>query len=134
MAKLSATVITEQQITLTPEQKLQLQRELKVFEGLQREFEDSEEARDAQLAHVAAIREKIGAKTIDLGNGYRTTGVDGGTNSTVNKKRLFALITPDQYESCKDTKPKKGHELITTPSDKPKKPRKGADVENNDRE
>lgn len=134
MPKLQTTVVVAQTIELTVEQKTQLQQELKVFEGLQREAEENEELLDAQVAHITKLREKIGAKTIDLGNGYRTTGVDGGVSVTVNKKKLFALITPDQYEACKDSKPKKGHELVTTPSDKPKKPRKGADVENSDRE
>lgn len=109
------------EVELDPALQLKLLQELKVYEALKAEAEENAEMLGAMKARIESIREECGAKKIHLPGGYGVTRVDGGTSTTLAKKKVYALgISKAQLDACYTTKPKKPHTLVILPGDEAK--------------
>lgn len=106
---------------LTPTQRAQLMRELKVYEALKDELAEAERDLAVSKSIVEGLREELGIASITPEPGYHITLVDGQTSQSLDKPALMKAfkITPKQWAGFVRSKPKKAYTLITLPKDAP---------------
>lgn len=115
---------TEQDITLTPQQRAALELEFHVYESLVEELAETQAAVDVSKAELARLRETLGVKSVGFG-GYRITRTkDSETNKLDRKKLLAQGVLQSQLDKATVKGVRKGHELITLPGDAAKDAKK----------
>ena len=119
MVNLSQTTEATVELEIEPVLKASIRKNLRLYASLKGQLDAAKEAVDAQLAHLEMLREQTGAKSVWLDGYGRITQVDGGTSSSLNWKKLFALgVTPAMKALATVTKPKRGHTLVTLPGER----------------
>lgn len=110
--------VEEQVVELNESQKQLLLREIRLYEDLVAEADDTKEAIEAMKKRLDRLRVEMGdgAKKLIVDAGVSLTLVEGVSNSLDKKALMKAFsITPKQWAGFMRSKPKKAYLLITTP-------------------
>lgn len=108
----------EQLPELSIEQQTILLREIRIYEDLLSQLEDTQADIDAMKMYLNKLRETFGdgAKKVSPKAGFFLTLVEGVSNSLDKRALMKAFgITPAQWKAHTKSKPKKAYLLITTP-------------------
>ncbi len=115
------TTTVEPTVELTPRQQQELRAAFQVYRRLKTDLDETAEDVEKAKARLAALREQIGGKSVGI-DGFRVTYVGGGTTKRLNKRKLRLLgVTQAQIDMATTESPKKSHELVTCPGDKPQR-------------
>lgn len=113
MPRTAIEVTATTEVELAPALKRKLLMNLNTYADLKSQADELKEEMAAVAAVIEDLRVEADAKSIRVDD-YLVTLVDGGTTTKYDDRKLLAAgLTPAQLESCKVTKPKKGHTKIT---------------------
>ena len=110
----TATVTTTTEVKLTPRQKVQLRKALKLYAELHMQEKAAKLAKAQQVAEVRRIREEIGVDALAF-EGYKTTNVPNLRDFFDKQKFVELGGSIETYNNAVVKKPGTQYEKITVP-------------------
>lgn len=101
------------QVTLRPALKTALLNELNLYEQDYLLLKSVEDRLDQRKSRIRELRETTGESKLQIDE--FTTQLIAKEGKKLNKKKLFRYITPEKYESCRESVPQRPYELIQSP-------------------
>lgn len=119
MPRLATTVTTTTttELTLTPKQKIQLRKALRLYAELHLQEKVARLAKEKAVADVRRLREEIGVEALEF-EGFKTANVPNLRDYFDKEKFVELGGSMETYNNAVMKKPGKQYERVTAPGSK----------------